>query len=90
MSDDYIKGDTLLPWAPFHSPLTDHDKQAIAELNATGAAQAAAKKAESLAKLADHKKIEKARKTWGRIVKQEAKKALTEGKRWNSIKAKWE
>ena len=44
MSEEYIKGDNLLPWPPFHSVLTDHDKQAIAELNATGAAKVAAGK----------------------------------------------
>ena len=74
MSDEYIKGDTLLPWAPFHSALTDHDKQAIAELS----------KAQSTSP-------EKAR---ARIAKMLAKKQtqamLTEGKRWNSIKARWE
>ena len=74
MSDDYIKGDTLLPWAPFSAPLTDHDKQAIAELNATGAAQAAAKKAESLAKLADHKKIEKRAKHGDELLSKRQKK----------------
>ena len=33
MGDDYIKGDTLLPWAPFHSALTAHDRAVIAELS---------------------------------------------------------
>ena len=74
MSDEYIKGDTLLPWAPFHSALTEHDKTVIAELS----------KAQSTSP-------EKAR---ARIAKMLAKKQtqamLTKGKRWNSIKARWE
>jgi hypothetical protein len=82
MSEEYIKGDTLLPWAPFHSALTDHDKQAIAELNATGAAKVAAAKEEAKLKQQDKRKIARAAKTWG--------KAPCDGMRWNSIKARWE
>ena len=82
MGDDYIKGETLLPWAPFRSPLTDHDKAVIAELTATGAARIAAAKAESLAKLADYNKIKRAQKSWG--------KAPRDGARWNATKNKWE
>ena len=80
--DEFIRGIALLPWPTFSSPLTDHDKAAIAELNATGAAKAAAAKAESLAKLADYNKIKRAQKTWG--------KAPRDGMRWNATKNKWE
>ena len=74
MSDEYIKGDTLLPWAPFHSALTDHDHAAIAELS----------KAQSSSP-------EKARARIAKLKSNLAtRKELTAGKRWNSMKARWE
>ena len=74
MGDDYIKGDTLLPWAPFHSALTDHDRAAIAELS----------KAQSSSP-------EKARARIAKLKSNLAtRKELTAGKRWNSMKARWE
>ena len=74
MSDEYIKGDTLLPWAPFHSALTDHDRAAIAELS----------KAQSSSP-------EKARARIAKMLdKKSAAAAIAAGKRWNSLKNKWE
>ena len=74
MSDEYIKGDTLLPWAPFHSALTEHDKTVIAELS----------KAQSTSP-------EKARARIAKMLdKKSAAAAIAAGKRWNSLKNKWE
>ena len=74
MGDDYIKGDTLLPWAPFHSALTDHDRAAIAELS----------KAQSSSPEKARARIAK------RLNKKSAAAEIAAGKRWNSIKARWE
>ncbi len=76
MSDDaeYIKGANLLPWPGFTSPLTDHDRAAIAELakhERTSPEKASARIAKLKSNLA-------------------TRKELTAGKRWNSIRCKWE
>ena len=76
MSDDaeYIKGANLLPWPGFTSPLTDHDLTVIAEL-------------------AKHERTSP-EKASARIAKLKSnlatRKELTAGKRWNSIRCKWE
>ena len=78
----YLTFGTEFPWPTFSAPLTQHDRDVIAELSAIGATKIAADKAESLAKLVDHKKMKRALKTWGQ--------APRSGMRWNSITAKWE
>jgi len=75
-------GQGRFPWPTFVSPLTEHDRQAIAHLSATGAAQAAAKKAAGLAQAHDSDKRKRAAKTWG--------KPTLANMRWNSFTAKWE
>ena len=73
MSDEYIKGDTLLPWAPFHSPLTDHDKQAIAELS----------KAQSTSPEKARARIAKM------LNKKAAQSAIAVGRRWDATHNRW-
>ena len=74
MNDEYIKGDNLLPWAPFHSALTDHDKTVIAELS----------KAQSTSPEKARARIAKM------LGKKSTQAALTSGKRWNATKNRWE
>ena len=74
MNDEYIKGDNLLPWAPFHSALTDHDKTVIAELS----------KAQSTSPEKARARIAKM------LNKKTATAEIAAGKRWNATKNRWE
>ena len=70
----HLKFGDTFPWVPFHSDLTEHDRTVIAEL-------------------AKHERTspEKANARIGKLKANLAdRKALTAGKRWNSLKAKWE
>ena len=73
MSDEYIKGDNLLPWAPFHSALTEHDKAAIAELC----------KAQSTSPEKARARIAKM------LNKKAAQSAIAVGRRWDATHNRW-
>ena len=62
------------PWAPFRAPLTEHDKQVIAELS----------KAQSSSPEKARARIAKM------LIKKREQSALAVGRRWNSLKNTWE
>jgi len=71
---EYIKGANLLPWKPFTSPLTDHDRAVIRELN-KAQARSPEKARARIAKM---------------LNKKSAAAEIAAGKRWNAIKNRWE
>ena len=66
--------DAFLPWAPFHSALTAHDRAVFAELSKGDASS-------SLFRRARLRKM---------LNKKSAAAEIAAGKRWNSRIAKWE
>ena len=73
MSEEYIKGDTLLPWAPFHSALTEHDRTVIAELS----------KAQSTSPEKARARIAKM------LIKKREQSAIAVGRRWDATHNRW-
>ena len=74
MSSYLPPNDNRFPWPTFASPLTDHDKAVIDELNKAQASSP-----------------EKARARVAKmLVKKKEQSALAVGRRWNSLKNKWE
>lgn len=70
----YLTFGDRFPWPTFSSPLTDHDKAVIAELS----------KAQTTSPEKARARIAKM------LIKKKEQSALAVGRRWNSIRNKWE
>jgi hypothetical protein len=62
------------PWPPFRAPLTDHDRAVIAELSKAQASSPEKARAR-IAKM---------------LIKKKEQSALAVGRRWNSLRNRWE
>jgi CO dehydrogenase/acetyl-CoA synthase epsilon subunit len=70
----YLTFGETFPWATFSAPLTGHDRAVIAELSK-----------------AQVSSPEKARARIAKmLIKKREQSALAVGRRWNSLKNKWE